>query len=121
MKTLSKHAILAAIMGIFGAVGAISNANAAPTSARNIEVLRVGCGAETVACYIVVPSRGINSSCADTSAPTVLISWNGTTTSGKNITAAAFTSKAAGFNVNITYDNSECNGPNPRLIALTIA
>ncbi len=119
MKTLNRFAAIAAIaLGVAGTFGASTGALAAAASASNVTVERVGCGASTVSCFIIVPAGVVTSSCATNAR---LISWDGTTTSGKNITATALTAKAAGLQVNLTYDDAECNGPNPRLIALTLA
>ena len=82
---------------------------------QNQTILRVGCEASQSACFIVVSEPVVTANCTVS-----LISFGATTSPGKNVLDTALTIRAAEQTANLTIDNTGCNGPNPRLIALTI-
>lgn len=89
-------------------------ANAGSIAANGVEIQRVGCGASTIACFAIVAAPVGPPACNS-----LLVSFDATTTSGKNALATLLTIKAAGFTANLTLDDTICNGANPKLIAVT--
>ena len=98
----------------FTVLSVSSQVNAQSIPVQGAEVLRVGCGVETSACFAIIAEPVGPAACTS-----ALISFDGTTASGKNALATLLTIRAAGFTANFTLSDSLCNGPNPRMIAVT--
>ena len=107
-KFLKCAAIAAIVTTSFSAVGQTINL-------QNQAVQRVGCGATQNACFLVLADPVVTSNCTG-----ALVSFDATTTSGKNVLATLLTVRAGELPANLTIDDTGCNGPNPKLIALTI-
>ena len=81
----------------------------------NITISGVGCdGAGT--CFANV-APAVNQTCNNNAQ----VRWDGSTSAGKNFTAAALTAKAAGLTVNIGTIDASCNGNFPVMNFITVA
>lgn len=105
------------VLGTAAVLSSVLVAQSAMAGSINLSgqtVLRTGCGAATVACFVVLSAPVGPAACTS-----ALVSFDASTSPGKNALATALTIKAAGFTANLTIDDTLCNGPNPKLIAIT--
>lgn len=105
------------VLGAATALSAVIMAQSAMAGSVNLTgqtILRTGCGAATNACFVVLSAPVGPAACTS-----ALVSFDASTGPGKNALATALTIKAAGFTANLTIDDTLCNGPNPKLIAIT--
>lgn len=95
-------------------VGIVFSQNGMAAVDKNVTLKGVGCLADGN-CFANV-SPAASQSCASNGQ----VRWDGSTTAGKNFTAAALTAKASGKKVNVGTVDGECNGNFPVLNFLTI-
>ncbi len=97
----------------FGGMLASSFAQAGSVSGRTITC--TGCNAAGV-CFVNMSGAAFGpAACSSTQ-----VTWDGTTTEGKNFTASALSAKISGVNVRVGFDDVTCNGSTPSLIFMTI-
>lgn len=85
-----------------GLVGGTANAGVA----SNQTVVSVGCydeAPDNVACFMLLPAAVGPAACNEAQ-----LRWDGTTTTGKNLTAVGMTAYALGQKVRVSFDDVAC-------------
>ncbi len=100
MGKLLSTAVLALGLGVASSASVAGIAN-------NKTIDSVGCydlEGTNVACFIILAGSAVGpGACANTQ-----LRWDGTTTSGKNLTAVSMTAYALGNPVKLSYDDEDC-------------
>ena len=78
-------------------------------------IVRTGCNADANTCIVVLDTAIGPAACNS-----FQVTWNGTTSAGKNAYATMLTASVADRPVRINFDDNSCNGPNPALLTVII-